>query len=843
MFNVRSAKAIRRLVHRSFYSNRLRNRIASAAIALTTLLFTALFTLGIGGATSVQNQSMRMAGGAGHAALKYMTQAQYERVRASGLYAELSYDLIAADSVDNPGLRKRRGEFYCMDETAMRLGFCTPTEGRIPVTADEIAMDTLTMQLLGVPQEIGAPVTLQLTVHGVKVERAFSLSGWWEQDPVFNVSKLIASPAYAKAHADEIFDRKVGHFSYAGKVNSYVMFPNTWNLQGQLDALMAASGLSYDPQDAAYVASNLNWSYLTTGMAQNPELIWGAAAGLLLIGLTGYLIIFNIFEISVLRDIRFYGLLKTLGATGRQIRGLIRRQAMLLCVVGIPVGLLAGFFLGCVLAPHVLSSVARGAVNARIEPSPLIFIGSAFFSLATVCISARKPGRIAALVSPVEAVRYVDGACATRARRKRGAGGGKIWRMALSNLGRNKRRTALTLLSLSLSLVLLCAVFTLTSGFDLDKFIALFVGTDFLIAHADFFAMQYRGSDSALTEKMIEAVQAQPGFVEGGRLYADTLDRDRLYVLDPENTAPINQEEATGVYICAVYGLEDLPLGRLKVLEGEIDLQKLRTGAYILEGIHMEDDGTPSWEGSRFDIGETVTLIQGGGSARDPTERTFTVMAKVAVETYINSDQFHWEYTFYLPAQVYLPLIDAPGLMSYAFNVSQGSEASMEAFLAEYSRSEDPMMAYRSKQTYLDEFDGVKRLIEAIGCILSFVIGGIGLLNFVNSMLTSVIARRGELALLRCIGMTARQLRAMLCLEGVLYALMTMAFSLVLGLAVSFVLVRGLGSFFWFFTYRFILWPLIAPWPALLAFGALMPIAALRLYAGKSAVEGLREVA
>ena len=123
MLNVQNGKAIRRLALRSFRSNRLRNRIAVAAIALTTVLFTVLFTLGIGGVTSIQDQALRMAGGDGHAALKYMTQAQYDRVKASRQYAVLSYNLIAADSVDNPELHKRRGEFYCMDDAAIRLGF------------------------------------------------------------------------------------------------------------------------------------------------------------------------------------------------------------------------------------------------------------------------------------------------------------------------------------------------------------------------------------------------------------------------------------------------------------------------------------------------------------------------------------------------------------------------------------------------------------------------------------------------------------------------------------------------------------------------------------------------
>ena len=54
------------------------------------------------------------------------------------------------------------------------------------------------------------------------------------------------------------------------------------------------------------------------------------AAFLLLVIFTGYLIIYNIFQISVAGDIRFYGLLKTIGTTPRQLKRIIRQQALLL---------------------------------------------------------------------------------------------------------------------------------------------------------------------------------------------------------------------------------------------------------------------------------------------------------------------------------------------------------------------------------------------------------------------------------------------------------------------------------------------------------------------------------
>ena len=73
----------------------------------------------------------------------------------------------------------------------------------------------------------------------------------------------------------------------------------------------------------------VNWSYIAANFSMDFNTIVGIGAALLLIILTGYLIIYNIFQISVVRDIRFYGLLKTIGTTGKQIKKVIRRQALI----------------------------------------------------------------------------------------------------------------------------------------------------------------------------------------------------------------------------------------------------------------------------------------------------------------------------------------------------------------------------------------------------------------------------------------------------------------------------------------------------------------------------------
>ena len=95
--------------------------------------------------------------------------------------------------------------------------------------------------------------------------------------------------------------------------------------------------------------------------------------------------------------------------------------------------------------------------------------------------------------------------------------------MALANLSRSRKRTMLVIASMTLSLVLFNTVFTLSSGFDIDKYIAKFMDTDFVLSTADYFQFQFEKSASDLSENFIEAVKQNEGFEDGGRLYTSRM--------------------------------------------------------------------------------------------------------------------------------------------------------------------------------------------------------------------------------------------------------------------------------------------------------------------------------
>lgn len=847
MMKVSNRKIITRLANASFKANKTRNRIAIIAIALTTILFTSLFTIGIGMMESFQQQTMRQIGGSAHAVMKNITDEQFDAVKDHPLIKKIGYNKLIGIA-DNPEFLKRHVEIWYEDKTGAELRFSTPTTGKLPQLEGEIATDTKTLDLLGITHEIGQKVPLSYTLQGKTYTKSFTLSGYWESDPVFNTGLALVSKAFVDTDLAKIPYTYRENGDMTGTLNADIMFVSSANMEQKLEKVITDSGFSYHPDTSTTppgsngIEGNVNWGYLSSSMKMDVTTLISIIVAAVLIIFTGYLIIFNIFQISVIRDIKFYGLLKTIGTTSKQIRRIISKQAMLLSLIGIPVGLIFGFIIGKACLPIVFGAIQNSNENyASVSMNPVIFIGAALFSLITVWISIRKPGKMAGKVSPVEAVRY-SGVSETKKRKsKKSTNGGKIHRMALSNLGRNMKRTMLVVLSLSLSLVLLNTVFTISKGIDMDKFMSKFVDTDFLIGHANYFNInnQFKSSDDALSESFIEAVKAQPGFEDGGRLYNNVnigncfiryTGDNRIAWSGYEDLMPEGEQQKLDLY-----GLEDLPLSRLDIVEGELDLEKLATGRYIIEGLDTDDNGDVYWNTDRYNIGDKVQVTVDGET------KEYEVLAKAKREYMTNTNRRSAMFTMYLPAKEYLNIVKEPVVMTYAYNVAQSEEQAMDHFVKEYTEKAEPTMNYQSKLTMSNSYNGLKNMIVNIGGILSLIVGLIGILNFINSMLTSIISRRQEFAVMKSIGMTERQLRKMVIYEGLYYAAATILVSLVLSMLFSYAVVGGVVGSMWFFTYKLTIIPLLLAYPALLVLSVVIPYGSFRSLNKRSVVERLRE--
>lgn len=835
MRKVKNKKVIQNLAKKSFGANKTRNRIAILAVALTTLLFTTIFILGIGTMEIFQRQTMRQSGDDSHGVMKNLTREQYEKLKDHPLIKEEAACIYVADEVKNPELLKRHVEAWYYPEYHYKHCFVEIIDGKAPKKADEILLDEMSMQLLGMKPKAGQKVTLDMRIRNTdekSVQRTFTVSGVMKADPAMNVGFALVSKAYLKAYAEEFTYQYNVTGSMTGAIRTDVNFANSRGIQKKLNQVVTDSGYSVEDGRKDSISTNANWAYLSEGTENNPMTMGAVAAGLLLILLTGYLIIYNIFRISVIRDIRYYGLLKTVGTTGRQVKRILRRQALWMACMGIPSGMILGFFVGKALVPKLIEQTTYEDGAVAVSANPLIFIGAALFSFVTVLISIRKPAKIAARVSPVEAVRYTEGAEIGALRKgenksgqdkqKKSTDGGKIWKMAWSNLARSKGRTVVVILSLSLAIILLNSVFTVTSSFDMDTYLKHFVTTDYQIANAKCFGLDhYYGADEEdvqtekLSESFISECEAQDGFEAGGRIYSSTrfgleasswkapkdiLHDEKGYYWTFGSMKQYYDVDEKGAYSSdtVVYGLEDFPLEQIEVYEGEKDLKVIK---------------------EKLASGKSV----------------------IKENYYALTNRYSIMFCYYTTADIFKEMESEDFLMSYLMNVEDQKEKSYGQFVENYTTTTEPLMDYESKQKYIDEFAGMKNLFILVGGTLSIVIGLIGILNFINSVLTNVVTRRKEFAMMEAIGMTKKQLLRMLILEGLYYVGITILAVLVFGSLFSFTVVRVLSGGIWFMKYRFVIWPMLAACPFLILFGIVVPYLAYAPQRKNSLVEEIRK--
>lgn len=890
---VANRKCICRLSVKSLKSAKFRNFITVFAVALTTILFTSLFTIAISMVEGFEQSNFRQVGGYSHGGFKYLSKEKYDILKTDPLIKEHGLRIFVGMVPPEGIFNKSHIEVGYSDENYAKMSFCEPIEGRLPKEGtNEAATDLRVLSLLGVEPEIGNKFTLDIDVDGTVTTETFTLCGYWKYDEITVASHVLLP----KDRAETIFKKlnTQGKDGMTATYNMDVMLKNSLHIEEDLNTILQNHGYQNDSTtETNYIAIGVNWAYVGAQMSDSFDLatVLGIAAALLLIIFTGYLIIYNIFQISVAGDIRHYGLLKTIGTTGKQIRKIVLLQSVLLSVIGIPAGLLIGYGIGNALLPLILKDV-NGIYIDSLSFNSLIFIGSTLFSLLTVLISCRRPSRIAGKVSPIEALRYTEGDVTLKKQvkksKKRKTSKAFLYQFALANLKRNKIKTLITVISMSLAIVLLTATFTFTNGFDMEKYVEKKISTDYIIADSSYFNVTAHGWDhSPVSEELIKKCEETGGITDGGKTYGQTFpvlhfvseEFYRSFNTRYSSMAGINlddlvknwmelSEKKDGKYALdlQLYGMDDFCLDKLRVIEGDISRLKEKN---TIAAVYLADDyGHPIDNTNWAKLGDTVTIRyieeqeyfnaetgevyenfdQIPESQAYGTRSTkyrdvdYEVAALVCIPGSLDY-RFYSNPPFVLNADQFIKDSGTSVPMYYAFDMTDDQEAlqKMEDFISDYTENTDPESDYESRFIIMEEFKSFRSMFMILGSILSLIVGLIGILNFLNAVMTSIITRHREFAMLQSVGMTGKQLKKMLITEGLIFTLGSVIISLLLTVITSPALSNTLEDLFWFFSYHFTVTPLLAVTPVFILLGIVVPLIAYRFFAKKSIVERLRE--
>lgn len=843
MRKVKNKAVLRKTAWATLRENRKKNAVILLAVLLTSLMFTTLFSVVVSMMKSSETATMRQVGGKAMSGMKQALPEDYEKIKNDPETVDVSYR-ISVGSAMNPELVAVPTEVnYATEENADNM-FCLPTAGTMPKEKMDIAMSTRSLDKLGVPRKLGEKVKIDLQTGEKTATYEFTLCGFWEGDPVAMAQQSFVSREFC----DEVAPTPktpagVETYDSTGYWMIDFNFKNSFDIEGKTMALLERNG--YDPQATM---TGINWAYTFDSVDQMTVAIGVGIVVLIL--LAGGLLIYNVFYINIVADIHSYGLLKTIGTTGRQLKKLVRYQAAFFSFAGIPLGLVFGTVTGKLLFPVVADPTTMEKNSYTFSVSPVIYLLAAFFTLLTVFISCSKPCRVAAKVSAVEAVSY-NGQQETRKRAgRRKVRRFSVWNMAWTGLGRSKKKVFIVVFSLSLSLLLVNGIYATVHSFDADKYVSQSIVGDFSIQDASVrnFAVlnsNYAGvseEDRAYFDSLDGVTQHSLYWMGTGDLKMPDSVQQKLKQFQKDGKVPSIYEEELSWYFDSgtmngdVYGVDDFALDAMTVYDGEIDKGKFAGGDYaVVYGSTIIMD---SEEDGRLDThlpGESVEV-----TFTDGTKKTYEVMAVAELPYPLTTQRFSTvSETICIPSADMLAHNEDKGALYSVLEVEEDKREQVEDILLDYTEKSVSLSCV-TKSLYLKEFDQYVRMIYLVGGSLAGVLAIIGILNFINAVVTGMLARRREFAMMEAVGMTEKQLSAMMVCEGSCYVIFTMVFVLVLNFLAAEPLIRTLAGEIWFFSYKGTVVPLLVCLPVLLVVSVIIPYISCQKMQKASVVERMR---
>lgn len=855
-----SKSIIKKISRRSLKQNKTSNIIAIIAIAITMTLFVTVFSSALSFDKLMNDIDLQRAGGYQHVNFEKLTEEEYQTI--SNEDSIQSYGKIVNVGIlkDAP-FNKHLVSVSHIDNQSAKFTFQQVETGANPKEGtNEVLVNRKVLQVLGLEEKIGQEFTVKVyrPEMDVYIEETFIVSGFLKDNEYSTINNIIVTESKAKEmnkylikQMSEYLEADASNFD--NNILMPVFFKNDEDVEYEAHNTLKSAGYQgEDKQASNYISFGVNWVYENQDASSDTTSIIALLIALVVIIFAmGYLIIYNIFKISVVKSIQFYGMLKTVGMSPKQIKKIIRIQSQTLCLIAIPIGALLGFILSYFAFPKIIVIIGI-ASSAKAVLNPLVYLIAIVFTIITIFISTNRAAKVASKVSPMEALRYTESFESKKKRKKTKSI--TPLNMAIANVGRSKVKSMLIVLSIVLSLVILNVSYNFANSFDEDKYTSTFA-VDFLISDVTYTNPNEFWNEQTVDEETISYIENINGFEEGGRTYshfvAEYINReayDKLHKYDQNagfTSSPNPNSEGLYRNTVNLYGMDSFAQSNLKVYDGNLEKLGDTSKNYIVAIYDMNDAKDINDYSHWANVGDSVKiefydrkengeLIEGSVRVEE-----FEVIATAGVLV-PHSMRFSDYNAYLLDSSKFTNYVgDKSSIMHYTFNVEDDSLNKVDVILEEYTTTNRTDYDYESILKYQDEIRNVKLAINLVGFGLSIIIGFVGILNFLNSTIASIIARKREFATLQSVGMTGRQLKKIIAIEGVIIAIIATLISIVIVLLLTPVMTSLLENLE-YLNYQSNFIPLIIVSLVLVVLTMIIPIIGYRSIVKQSIVERLR---
>ena len=850
MLKVSNQKITAEIASTTYKANGKRNLLTIFALFLTTFLISVIIALGVSYWNTISQRQIRMEGMDYDVELTEPAEEQVQIIRDMDevRYAGLAVKCAIVEEYNGKTLDKMR--LYWLDDICWEKQTVPALEeyvGHYPQKENEIMLSGSALTAMGIdkPREgMSIPVTYytlaseeeDAAAENVQaagdqsIQKEFILSGWYT-DYTGN-DRGYVSEAFFKGTGVKQTDLTQGALK--------ITLNNPLYSEKDIIRMQQAVGirrLQIIEGDYDAISSFLKMSVVLAGL-------------LLMIFASGWLFIYNTLYISITKDIRYYGQLKTIGMTSRQLKNVVYRQAFFNSCIGIPAGLLASAGVSRLVIPGILHMVNPSVPASQVTPvSVWLFLLSGGFALLTNFLSSRKPAELAGEVPPVEAMKYVAGSAGKpklRRAPKPQRSGNLLFSMAKQNMFRDKKQAAVIFLSFIIALSVFVTVNVIIVGNEAARVLNESMDYDICFKNETTLDDDRR---QLITDEDIENVRNISGVKEVRKVtstvavvpYQEEVYGEYLREIYKTRHSPGNYEEdmeqyknnpAYSMFNSRLIGLDEAGFALVNEKLGNVlDKDQFMRGEiavspnFFLEGDSGMKGKTVHFylpDGLHPDKEETVKIAAVGEGDINPAYFAGGYIPELMVSE---------NYAQKLMGETFTELIE----VVYDEPLSAGTEEAVRAVFA----GEDDI-TYNSKLERYNEMKESENQVRVLGGSLGIILAMLAVLNYLNVMAAGIQARQDELATLESIGMTVKQTKNMLRLEGAGYALISIAGALILGIPLSFAAFQAMNVYFISYS---------VPWAAnLILFAVVLlvcitaPVGLYRKTQNRSVIERLRNV-
>ena len=606
-------------------------------------------------------------------------------------------------------------------------------EGRVPEKANEVVVSKYFLSTYGNNAKIGDTVTLDTeSFHGDYVVTGIMDS---VNEKEANTCAIILSKAALTEWKG---------FDPAG-YRAYVHFKNS----DQLGEELITSYCREIAEEYQLPNPSMNNKYFTYASKSFDFLPIVGVIVIVLIG--GYIVIQSIFRISINDKIKSYGQLRTIGATPKQIKRIVKNEGRKLGSIGILIGTVLGVCGGFLLFSKGFNAVSYVAT----------VILTLISSWIMVSISIRKPVKIAAGISPIEAVRFTPAQKDIRSRKKNI----KLnpVSMGIANFKRDRKKTISIVASLSIGGILLMVVSSIVLVRSPEQIARLyFPDSDYKIYLQDL-SEEMLVKGNPLNEELKQEVLSIDGVTD------IIVARQSLYT---SIKTDVNQNSG----ICDTLTDQNYAMIEAALTAGTMPTDSHSIVIHDKIVAHFEDMG----------VGSTVEFSSVDGKKSIPVTISGVFSTSKMPVIYGHGRAHTDGSVFFAPKDLFRELHPEITTCDYSWSVvsdpkkDETVKAGLKNIVAEHSN-----LALDEIDTAIAAEKSQNSVAFGSMQVLSWLVFLFGVINLINTTLSNQMSRKQENSVLRSIGLTQKQLCKMNICEGLCYALFATLAILIVGLPAS----------------------------------------------------------